>query len=490
MRKFLFTYIIFCLFALFVHNNAFSQYANNRKFISSLKTNLNLLNYDESDVLEYCADINFSELSTESEFVNLGNEVYSLNNIAYNLYSDLQNLDHKTKCFLLYAMADLKTKTNFLYKDSEYLKNLDYLPILVSALDKHFVNSTTAYGLWALQFMPALRYGLSIDTCYDQRLEPQLSSQAAGKYLMDLQKSFGSWDYAIMAYVCGPTVVRKAMKNTNSFDETVNNLEANYKNYFYYYLAIVKWFSEKEIINPSFFVSEKFYDKDTVFVKDRLHFEQISEYLQLNLKELKEMNPLFVGNIIDGRNSEKEIYLPYGYKDRFIANKDSIIAFKDSIYFPVFQMPNVSDRSNANYVSISPGKDYEEIKHTIQTGDNLGSIAQKYGVRVSDLQDWNNIRGTNIYAGKVLSIWVKKGSALASNANSNKNDNNKATKPKPFNAAGYELVETITIAKGDSFYKISKNYSWASAEDIMYWNGIEDASKLQIGQKLKIYKKK
>jgi hypothetical protein len=24
----------------------------------------------------------------------------------------------------------------------------------------------------------------------------------------------------------------------------------------------------------------------------------------------------------------------------------------------------------------------------------------------------------------------------------------------------------------------------------MYWNGIEDASKLQIGQKLKIYKKK
>ncbi|NLB87260.1 MAG: LysM peptidoglycan-binding domain-containing protein, partial [Bacteroidales bacterium] len=46
------------------------------------------------------------------------------------------------------------------------------------------------------------------------------------------------------------------------------------------------------------------------------------------------------------------------------------------------------------------------------------------------------------------------------------------------------------IEKGDSLYKISQNYSWASAEDIMYWNGINDASKLQIGQKLQIYKKK
>ncbi|MCK9255328.1 MAG: LysM peptidoglycan-binding domain-containing protein [Bacteroidales bacterium] len=491
MRNLFFTYFIFHILLVCIGKDSFSQYLSSNEFISDLKTNLSLFKYDNETVLKYCEDINFSKLYGDSEFVNLGNETYALNNISFNFYSDLQNLDYKTKCLLLYALADLRTKTSFLQDYSDSLKNLEYLPFLVSRLNKYYVNSTTAYGFWALQFMPALRYGLCIDTCYDQRLDAKISSRVAGKYLMDLHNSFGSWDYAVMAYVSSPAIMRKAMKNTDSFDEALKKMDINYQNYFYHYLAIVKWFSENEIINPAFYVSESYSLTDTIFIKDRLHFEQISEYLELDLKILKKINPLFTGNIIDGRKSEKEVYLPLGYKDKFYSNIDSILVFKDSVYFPVFIMPNFSNTSNSNYVSISPGKGYEEIKYTIQTGDNLGYIAQKYSVKISDLQDWNNIKGTNIYAGKVLSIWVKEDSKLiVENSKPNSNDNNNTAEPKKFDFKDYELVETITIEKGDSLYKISQNYSWASAEDIMYWNGINDASKLQIGQKLQIYKKK
>ena len=57
-------------------------------------------------------------------------------------------------------------------------------------------------------------------------------------------------------------------------------------------------------------------------------------------------------------------------------------------------------------------------------------------------------------------------------------------------AKDYTLVETYTVKSGDNPYNIAKRYSWATADEILKWNNISAPSKLQIGQKLKIYKKK
>jgi len=58
------------------------------------------------------------------------------------------------------------------------------------------------------------------------------------------------------------------------------------------------------------------------------------------------------------------------------------------------------------------------IKHKIRPGEVLGKIAEKYGVRVSQLKRWNNIRGSRIYAGKVLQIFVGQNSSFASGSSS------------------------------------------------------------------------
>ncbi|NDD20344.1 MAG: LysM peptidoglycan-binding domain-containing protein, partial [Flavobacteriia bacterium] len=42
--------------------------------------------------------------------------------------------------------------------------------------------------------------------------------------------------------------------------------------------------------------------------------------------------------------------------------------------------------------------------HTVRSGDTLGAIAKKYGVRVSDLQRWNGLRGTTIRIGQKLKV--------------------------------------------------------------------------------------
>jgi len=42
--------------------------------------------------------------------------------------------------------------------------------------------------------------------------------------------------------------------------------------------------------------------------------------------------------------------------------------------------------------------------YTVRSGDNLSTIAQKYGVSVSDIKKWNNLKSTKIYVGQKLKI--------------------------------------------------------------------------------------
>ena len=44
------------------------------------------------------------------------------------------------------------------------------------------------------------------------------------------------------------------------------------------------------------------------------------------------------------------------------------------------------------------------ITYTVKSGDNLSVIAQKYGVSVSDIKKWNNLKSTKIYVGQKLKI--------------------------------------------------------------------------------------
>ena len=50
----------------------------------------------------------------------------------------------------------------------------------------------------------------------------------------------------------------------------------------------------------------------------------------------------------------------------------------------------------------------KRIRYKVKNGDFLGKIANKFGVRVSDIKRWNRLKDSRLKIGQRLSIYPKK----------------------------------------------------------------------------------
>lgn len=78
-----------------------------------------------------------------------------------------------------------------------------------------------ARGLWQLMPDTARRYGLTVDSIVDERLNVEKSTRAAGRYLKDLYAQFGSWPLALAAYNTGEQNLQRAIDLSRSNEFSV-----------------------------------------------------------------------------------------------------------------------------------------------------------------------------------------------------------------------------------------------------------------------------
>lgn len=100
-------------------------------------------------------------------------------------------------------------------------EDIAWLAMMESAFDPRAQSPAGAAGLW--QFTPkgAQAYGLRIDRWVDERLDPERSTDAAARYLVDLHRRFGRWELAFAAYNMGYGALLTSIRkyNTNDFWE-------------------------------------------------------------------------------------------------------------------------------------------------------------------------------------------------------------------------------------------------------------------------------
>jgi membrane-bound lytic murein transglycosylase D len=100
-------------------------------------------------------------------------------------------------------------------------EDIAWLAMMESAFNPRAQSPAGAAGLW--QFTPrgAQAYGLRIDRWVDERLDPERSTDAAARYLIDLHRRFGRWELAFAAYNMGYGALLSSIRkyNTNDFWE-------------------------------------------------------------------------------------------------------------------------------------------------------------------------------------------------------------------------------------------------------------------------------
>ncbi|KQB41271.1 LysM peptidoglycan-binding domain-containing protein [Flavobacterium aquidurense] len=125
-------------------------------------------------------------------------------------------------------------------------------------------------------------------------------------------------------------------------------------------------------------------------------------------------------------------------------------------------------------------------EYVVVAGDNLGSIAKKFGTTIAELKELNSLTSNNIGLGKTLVVSKTTPEIIDENAvNTAIASNSSIDSFKKKATSAKDLGEDYYVKKGDSLYSISKKYPGVTISDIKKWNNIKDGD-IKPGMKLKI----
>ncbi len=107
----------------------------------------------------------------------------------------------------------------------------------------------------------------------------------------------------------------------------------------------------------------------------------------------------------------------------------------------------------------------DTVFYTVSAGDNLGSIALRFGVGVGEVKAWNDLEDDDLEPGRELIVKSEE----------------KVKRPTPARA----LPVIHVIKRGDTFESVAKKYK-VSIKQIQKWNRKTNPRKLQIGQQIRL----
>lgn len=339
-----------------------------------------------------------------------------------------------------------------------------YLAIVESALNPRARSRVGATGLWQFMFTTGKMYGLNVSSYVDERRDPVKSTDAAAQYLAKLYEIFGDWDLALAAYNSGPGNVNKAIRRSGGYQNYWNirqNLPRETAGYVPSFLATLYLFEYAEAHG---FLPEKpmfqHVETDTIRVKQMITLDQVSEVTGVNIEELQFLNPSYkldIIPVIEGENYY--LRLPRQAAGVFVTNEDKIYAYAQEEFNKREKpLPQFFDNDT-------------KVTYRVRSGDYLGKIARQYGVRVSQIKQWNGLRSNNLRIGQRLTIYPRNA------VNTNVVPVAKTKASDPVDVSG---KKTYKVKSGDSLWTIAQQFPGVSVENLKSWNKIT-SNKLQVG---------
>jgi membrane-bound lytic murein transglycosylase D len=377
------------------------------------------------------------------------------------------------------------------------------LPIVESGFDPFGYSHGRASGPW--QFIPSTgqMYGLDQTWWYDGRRDIIGSTQAAIAYLTRLNKMFdGNWLHALASYNSGEGTVLRAIRKNKKAGKPTDfwslDLPKETRAYVPKLIALAKIIKNPEKYNYStYFIPNKPYF-DVVNIGGQLDLAQAADMAGVSIDEVYLLNPGF-NQWATSPDGPHRLLMPVSKSKQFrtklaeIPSKERVtwvrytvkagdnlllVAKQHNTTVNVLQDVNkisttmirvgqelmipVAGNNIESYTlsshqrllakqSHAPNRNRIKINYTVNSGDSLWLISNKYGVDSKTLARWNNMGLADpLLPGKKLVVWLE---------------------PKQSENSTRSVMKKVvyTIRSGESLAVVANKFK-VSVNDIRDWN--------------------
>ncbi|MFV2031047.1 MAG: LysM peptidoglycan-binding domain-containing protein [Gammaproteobacteria bacterium] len=337
---------------------------------------------------------------------------------------------------------------------------LALLPIVESAYQTFAYSRGRASGMWQIIPSTGRSLGLKQNWWYDGRRDIIESTRAAIRYLNTLAGEFnGDWDLALASYNAGPGNIRTAVRYNRKRKRptdfwSLTRIRKETKNYVPKLYALKELFGNPERYQLEFLPSSNELSLEVVELDRQIDLALAADLAGITIDELYQFNPAF-NRWATSPSGPHRLLLPKNRSEQFK------LALKE----------------------IPAEKHINWVRHKIRPGETLSEISRKYRTTTALIRNVNKIRGTQIRAGKYLTIPTAtkslKSYTLSKTARQNRIQNTRRSGQKQIHV----------VRAGQSFWSISRRYG-VSTDALAKWNGMAPSDTLSIGQKLSVWTSK
>jgi len=260
---------------------------------------------------------------------------------------------------------------------------LMYLSLVESGFNPRAFSRSRASGPWQFMKGTGRVYGLDVDWYLDERRDPIKSTVAAAHHLRDLYDQFGSWPLALGAYNAGSGKISRAIKKTGTRDfwtiRQSRHIRRETKDYVPRFIAATLIAQNPTAYGFSTPGGDR-HEFEEVLITKRVHLSAVTQQTGIPVEELQRLNPELRRSIVPSLTAP-------GYY----------------LKVPLGMASLVEELHPALAVWSQPPPPSTEW-HTVRRGESLSVVAKRFGMKVRQLKDMNNLRSNIIRVGTKLRV--------------------------------------------------------------------------------------
>ncbi|MFZ0336880.1 MAG: transglycosylase SLT domain-containing protein, partial [Terracidiphilus sp.] len=315
-------------------------------------------------------------------------------------------------------------------------QDLIYLAVAESGFQPQAVNRRSkAGGMW--QFMPGPYYGLTRNAYVDERFDPEKSTRAYGRYMKFLYDELGDWYLAMAAYDHGAGNMQHAVQRTGYADfwelYKRGELPKETANYVPEIVAAIIIANHPQQYGFDDVTLDPPVLTDTVTIDYSIDLRLVSDLVGAPVDEIEALNPSLL-RMVTPPDASFDLHLPAGTATLFaqraalipearrnswryhpVAAGDTLASVAQEYRVPVAELASTNQLTSSQSLAgvdalvVPVPLAAEPLARTrlyiVRRGDTLVTIADRFGVSLSQLRRWNSIpSGIRVDAGRRLRV--------------------------------------------------------------------------------------